>query len=358
MAEPPLPPGSTIGILGGGQLGRMLSMAAARLGMRAHIYAPEPDPPAGHVAHRVTTAGWDDHAALDAFAATVDVVTLEFENIPVETLHRLASSRPVRPGPGSLEVSQDRLAEKRFLNAAGIATARFHPVDGEEDIARAIVACGAPGILKTRRLGYDGKGQIRIEAAGEAGAAWSALGRRPAIYEAFVDFGLELSVVAARGRDGAVACFDPAENRHEAGILRRSTVPGAVSAAQRVEAALIAGRILNALDHVGVMGVEFFAAGNGLLVNEIAPRVHNSGHWTIEACTIDQFEQHIRAICGWPLGDGARHADAVMENLIGAEAGDWPRIAADPAAALHLYGKDPPRPGRKMGHVTRIRPRG
>jgi 5-(carboxyamino)imidazole ribonucleotide synthase len=350
-------PGGTVGILGGGQLGRMLAIAAAQLGLRARIYAPEPDAPAGDVAP-LTCAGWDDAAALRAFAATIDVATLEFENVPVAAVETLAALVPVRPDARALGVAQDRLAEKRFLNAAGVETAAFAAVDDAASLDAAIAALGLPAILKTRRLGYDGKGQARIDAPEDVAAALAATDSRPAILEAVAPFARELSVVAARGVDGAVAAYDPVENVHRGGILRRTTAPAAIDAATAARARALAARVLAALDYVGVMGVELFHMPDGrLLANEIAPRVHNTGHWTLEACAVDQFEQQIRAVCGWPLGDPARHADAVMENLIGDEAAAWRPLARAPGAALHLYGKAEARPGRKMGHVTRLSPR-
>ncbi len=353
MTEP-LAPGATIGILGGGQLGRMLSVAASRLGFKCHIYEPGAAPPAAQVAHALTTAPYEDAAALSAFAASVDVVTYEFENIPTAALDLLEEAVPVRPGREALRVSQDRLTEKEFLRGLGLATAPFASVASEGEMQQAIARIGAPAILKTRRFGYDGKGQVRVDSAAEAGSAWAQLDPAPAILEGFVAFSHEISVIGARGMDGRVACFDPGENVHEGGILRTTTVPARLSPAQRSDAVLIAARILNALDYVGVLGVELFVTADGLVVNEIAPRVHNSGHWTQQGCTIDQFEQHIRAIAGWPLGDGSRHADVEMTNLIGDDVARIPRIAADGRSAIHLYGKAEARPGRKMGHVNRI----
>ena len=353
MTEP-LAPGATIGILGGGQLGRMLSVAASRLGFKCHIYEPGAAPPAAQVAHALTTAPYEDVAALSAFAASVEVVTYEFENIPTAALDLLEEAVPVRPGREALRVSQDRLTEKEFLRELGLATAPFAPVASEGEMQQAITRIGAPAILKTRRFGYDGKGQVRIDSAAEAGAAWAQLAPAPAILEGFVAFSHEISVIGARGMDGRVACFDPGENVHKGGILHTTTVPARLSPAQRSDAVLIAARILNALDYVGVLGVELFVTADGLVVNEIAPRVHNSGHWTQQGCTIDQFEQHIRAIAGWPLGDGTRHADVEMTNLIGDDVARIPRIAADGRSAIHLYGKSEARPGRKMGHVNRI----
>ncbi len=355
MSERPLPPGSTLGILGGGQLGRMLALAAARLGLRAHVYDPAEAPPAAQVA-RHTRAAYDDLGALAGFAAAVDVVTVEFENVPAETAAALASRAPVRPDPRAFRVARDRAEEKAFLNRLGIATARWAAVGEPADLGPALAEAGTPAILKTRRLGYDGKGQARVPEAAGIAAAWEGLGRAPAILEGLVRFDWEISVIAARDLEGRVVCYDPGLNEHEDGILRRTTVPAPIRRSLREDAVLIAGQIVNALDYVGVIGVELFVVGGELLVNEIAPRVHNSGHWTLDACLVDQFEQHVRAVAGWPLGDGRRHSDAVMENLIGAEVEGWRRLAAEPVA-LHLYGKDEARAGRKMGHVTRLSPR-
>lgn len=349
----PLPPGSTIGILGGGQLGRMLSVAASRLGLKTHIYDPGAEPPAGEVAHRVTTAPFEDTEALAAFAEAVDVVTYEFENIPTEALDAIEAVRPIRPGRQALATSQDRLTEKRFLQELGLSVAPFAPVDDAASLEAAVAGTGTPSILKTRRFGYDGKGQALIKETGSAGMAFEEIGAAPAVLEGLVEFSFEISVIGARGLDGSVACFDPGENRHEEGILRETTVPARLSEAQRTDAVLIAARILNALDYVGVIGVELFVTPQGLLVNEIAPRVHNSGHWTQNGCLIDQFEQHVRAVAGWPLGDGSRHSDVVMENLIGADVDRVPELSGS-NVALHLYGKGEARPGRKMGHVNRL----
>lgn len=353
MTEP-LSPGATVGILGGGQLARMLAVAAARLGLHAHVYDPDPAPPAAEVARRHTAAAWDDADALNAFAAAVDVVTCEFENVPPAVLDRLAALRPVRPNPRAFAVSRDRIAEKSFLNAIGLATAPWVPVT--DGIAAALDAIGTPAILKTATLGYDGKGQVRLADPEDGAAAWDALGRVPAVLEGLVAFTAEISVIAARGVDGRVAAYDPGLNVHREGILRTTTVPAPIPARLRADAVLLAGRILNALDYVGVIGVELFVTPGGLLVNEIAPRVHNSGHWTQNGCAVDQFEQHIRAVAGWPLGDGARFADVTMENLIGDDIARIPAIAAEAGAAIHLYGKAAVRPGRKMGHVNRIVP--
>jgi 5-(carboxyamino)imidazole ribonucleotide synthase len=352
----PLSTGATIGILGGGQLGRMLAVAASRLGLRCHIFEPGANPPAGDVAHSVTTAPYEDEGALRAFAAQVDVITYEFENIPTSALDVLEALRPIRPGREALRISQDRLTEKEFLTGLGLRTAPFAVVDNADDLARGLAQIGAPAILKTRRFGYDGKGQARLNSADDAGAAMQEMAGAPALLEGFVPFSHEVSVIAARGADGAVACFDPGENVHRNGILHTTTVPARLAPAQRSDAVLMAARILNALDYVGVLGVELFVTRAGLVVNEIAPRVHNSGHWTQNGCAIDQFEQHIRAVAGWPLGDGKRHSDVVMENLIGDDIAKVPDISRETHAALHLYGKAECKPGRKMGHVNRIKP--
>ncbi len=350
----PLTPGATIGILGGGQLGRMLSVAASRLGFKTHIFEPGATPPAADVAHHVTTAGYDDHEALRAFAEAVDVITYEFENIPTEALDLLETLRPIHPNRDALRISQDRLTEKTFLNDLGLATAPFADVSDKESLATALDTIGAPSILKTRRFGYDGKGQARIMTPDEADAALADMQGAPAVLEGFVNFTCEISVIAARSIDGRVAAFDPGENVHRDGILHTTTLPAKVPSRLLTDAVLAAGKILNALNYVGVLGVEFFVTPTGLIINEIAPRVHNSGHWTQNGCAIDQFEQHIRAVAGWPLGDGKRHSDVVMENLIGFDMDRLPELMADPANALHLYGKADTKAGRKMGHVNRI----
>ena len=348
-----LPQGSVIGILGGGQLGRMLSVAASRLGYRCHVYEPGAAP-AGDVALTVTTAPYEDEAALRAFAGSVDVITYEFENVPTSALDLLESLKPIRPNRRALAISQDRISEKCFLNDLGLATAPWATVNSEADLHAAVDKLGLPAILKTTRLGYDGKGQVKLESAQDIPAAWAAMNNAPSVLEGFVAFDREVSVIAARGLDGSVACFDPGENIHREGILRTTTVPARLSPAQASDAVLLAARILNALDYVGVMGVELFVTAKGLLVNEIAPRVHNSGHWTQAGCTVDQFEQHIRAVAGLPLGDGNRYADVVMENLIGDDILRVPDLLKARDTAVHLYGKGAPRPGRKMGHVNRI----
>lgn len=350
-----LQPGATIGILGGGQLGRMLSVAASRLGFKTHVFEPSQNPPAGHVADQVTTAGYDDLAALRAFAESVDVITYEFENIPTEALDALESVRPIRPNRRTLAVSQDRILEKDFLTGLGLTTAPYAAVQTMADMQAAIEKIGTPAILKTTRLGYDGKGQARLKSAEDAAPALAAMNGAASVLEGFIDFSHEVSVIAARGLDGSVACFDPGENVHKDGILSTTTVPARLTPSQRTDAILLAARILNALDYVGVMGVELFVTAKGLIVNEIAPRVHNSGHWTQNGCAVDQFEQHIRAVAGWPLGDGSRFADVVMENLIGDDVLRIPAIAKEQNAAIHLYGKAEARAGRKMGHVNRIK---
>jgi 5-(carboxyamino)imidazole ribonucleotide synthase len=347
-------PGSTIGILGGGQLGRMLSVAAAQLGYKCHIYDPHEDPPATHVAAAFTRAAFDDRTALEAFGQSVDVVTYEFENLPVAPLERLSDK--LRPGTRSLAVAQDRAEEKRFIEQTGARVARWREVASLEDVRATVAELRTPIVLKTRRYGYDGKGQAWIRSEAVVDTAWQAIGREPAVAESGVVFTGEFSVIVARWATGEHAVWDAPVNEHRDGILRRSTVPCspgvAVQVAEAREAAL---RIAEALDHVGVLTVEFFASSDGPVVNEIAPRVHNSGHWTIEGAVTSQFEQHIRAICGLPPGStelaGQR---AVMDNLIGDDLDRWPALAGEGGAHLHLYGKGEARPGRKMGHVTRV----
>lgn len=349
-----LAPGSVIGILGGGQLGRMLSVAASRLGLRCHIFEPGAVPPAGQVAERVVTAPYEDLAALQDFASAVDVITYEFENIPTAALDALEAHRPIRPGREALRVSQDRLTEKEFLSGLGLKTAPFADITDRASLDAAMAEIGTPAILKTRRFGYDGKGQVRLASVDDAESALEVMAGAPALLEGFVDFTHEVSVIAARGLTGEVVCFDPGENVHSDGILRTTTVPARLSTAQRTDAVLLAGRILNELDYVGVLGVELFVTSQGLMVNEVAPRVHNSGHWTQNGCAVDQFEQHIRAVAGWPLGDGRRHSDVVMENLIGDDMTRVPDLSRENNVSLHLYGKAEARAGRKMGHANRI----
>ncbi|MCO4317578.1 5-(carboxyamino)imidazole ribonucleotide synthase [Phyllobacterium sp. 21LDTY02-6] len=350
-------PGATIGIIGGGQLGRMLAMAAARLGYRTVVLEPQPDCPAAQVANEVITAAYDNPQALDQLAELSDVITYEFENVPVDTAEQLSDSKPVFPPCEALKVSQDRVTEKRFLAKAGIKTAQWRVVETEAELEAALLAFDGKGILKTRRFGYDGKGQYKFSAApGETAAAgFAAVGNAPSILEAMVEFTHEISIIAARDQAGNIRIYDAAENVHKDGILIRSTVPVSVSSTMAGLAADAARKLLEALNYVGVLGVEFFALANGtLLANEFAPRVHNSGHWTEAACAVSQFEQHIRAIAGLPLGDTRRHSDCVMDNLIGDEWKSVPNLLGEPGAVVHLYGKAESRPGRKMGHVTRI----
>lgn len=345
-----------IGILGGGQLGRMLSLAASRLGMRTHIFCPDPDSPAFEVTPHRTVAAYDDETALAAFAEAVDVVTYEFENVPAATAEFLAARKPLRPGANALAISQDRLAEKQFLASKNIPVAPYRPVETLEDLEAAIDALRLPAVLKTTRLGYDGKGQRVLRERGDAAAAFAVLEPKPLVLEAFVPFEKEISVVVARNAAGEVRTFDAAENVHRDHILYTSTVPAQIAPGLEKHAAMLAKVIVVALDYVGVLGVEFFAVGGDrpmLMVNEIAPRVHNSGHWTEAVCLTDQFEQHIRAVLGWPLGDPARMADVVMENLVGDEVFTVPS-GIDGDTQPHLYGKAEARPGRKMGHINRI----
>ena len=350
-----MPPGSVIGIIGGGQLGRMLAMAAARLGYRTLILEPQADCPARQTANRQIEAAYDDADALAELAASCDVVTYEFENVPVGAALQLAASVPVYPPARALEVSQDRLTEKTFLNAHGQETAPFHAVDDLAALNAALAAFGGKGVLKTRRLGYDGKGQAVISTPDQAEAAFAALGAKSLILEGFVPFVREISVIAARATDGSLSAYDPSENVHRNGILHTSALPAAISAETADAARQSAFAILEGLNYVGVIGVEFFVLSDGsLLVNEFAPRVHNSGHWTEAACAVSQFEQHIRAISGLPLGDPSRHFDCVMENLIGEDIARIEVLAAEPGVVLHHYGKAETRPGRKMGHFTRL----
>lgn len=349
-----IPPGSTIGILGGGQLGRMLALAAANMGYRCHIYAPETEVPAGDVAARVTRADYNDLAALSAFAAEIDVATFEFENVDTAAVRHLAGLVPVRPGAISLEVAQDRLVEKRFAEAHGGHAAGYAAIDTREDLDVALGHIGYPAVLKTRRMGYDGKGQARIEAPADADAAHAAMRGAPAILEAWLDHAHEFSIILARGLDGVICHWPVAENRHVKGVLASSHVPApAAVLAQVPEARALAERVAHALNHVGVLTLEFFACAEGARFNELAPRVHNSGHWTIEGARTSQFENHIRAVCGLPLGAPDLTAAHIrMQNLLGDDVHDWARLLADPTAHLHLYGKAAVQPGRKMGHVT------
>ncbi len=355
-----LAPNSTIGIVGGGQLGRMSALAAARLGYRCHILTSEPNSPAAQVCAGVTFGEYEDPKALRDFAAQVDVITFEFENISAEGLDLLASLKPVRPSPAVLRISQDRLLEKSFLNGAGVPTAPWRLVESLADLEMAVAALGFPAILKTTRLGYDGKGQAMLRGPDDLAAAFAELEPKPLVLEGFVDFACEISVIVARGVDGEVAAFDVVENSHRDHILDVTLAPARIGDALALEAQALAITVAKALDLVGLLAVEMFVTSDGrVLVNEIAPRPHNSGHWTIDACSVSQFEMHIRAVAGLPLPAASRHSDAVMKNLVGeAETAMWPEIVATPGLIPHLYGKAEARPGRKMGHVTRLFPRG
>lgn len=351
-----LKPGARIGILGGGQLGRMLALAGAELGFDVVIYEPEIDCPAGRVAHAVC-APWQDLDALGRFAQGVDVLTFEFENVPALSLSHAGSFAPIRPSLRSLELTQDRLVEKRFINELGLQTAPFASVETRDDLASAMEEFGRDGILKTRRFGYDGKGQIRLSAKDDLTSLRAQLGNQAWIFEGLVDFDCEVSIVLARGLDASTKAYDVTRNVHRHGILHTSTVPAAIPASQETAAIAAATTIAHALDHVGILAVEFFITRDGsLIVNEIAPRVHNSGHWTQDGCNVSQFQQHMRAVAGWPLGDPIRHADSVeMTNLIGEDVHAWSALAAQPRTFLHLYGKRDVRVGRKMGHVNQIK---
>jgi 5-(carboxyamino)imidazole ribonucleotide synthase len=346
----------TIGIIGGGQLGRMLAMAAARLNFRTIILEPQADCPAAQVANRQIVAAYDDPAALTELAAACDVVTYEFENVPVSAVERLARDGAVYPPAKALEMAQDRLTEKQFLNACGVPTARFHAVDSQADLEAALADFGGQGVLKTRRLGYDGKGQrVYRSLVDSAEGGYAALGGVPLILESFVAFEREISIIAARSTEGTIESYDPAENVHRDGILHTSTLPAHLSPETATAAATAAEKILTALGYVGVIGIEFFVLADGsLIANEMAPRVHNSGHWTEAACVVSQFEQHIRAVAGLPLGNPVRHADCVMQNLIGDDIDAVPEWLARDNTLVHLYGKTEARPGRKMGHVTTL----
>ena len=351
-----IPPGSTIGIVGGGQLGRMLAMAAAQIGYRCHIYAPDEAPPAAEVALQFTRGAWDDEEKLARFGQSVDVATYEFENIPAGALSALAAEAPLYPPRRSLETAQDRIAEKEFAQSLGARPPRFAAVSSREELERALAEVGTPAVLKTRRFGYDGKGQARIMAPGEADAAWEAVHGAPSILEAFVDFTAEFSILLCRGADGETVTWPVPRNEHHGGILALSTVPAGRELAEAIaEAEPLARKVADALGHVGLLTLEFFAGRNGAVFNEMAPRVHNSGHWTIEGAKTSQFENHIRAICGLPLGATGLTAERVeMRNLLGADVEEWRAILGEPGAHLHLYGKGEGRPGRKMGHVTRL----
>ncbi|HYI41783.1 MAG TPA: 5-(carboxyamino)imidazole ribonucleotide synthase [Allosphingosinicella sp.] len=350
-----LAPGSTIGIVGGGQLGRMLATAAAQLGYRCHVYAPDEAPPAAEVAAAFTRGAWEDEAALAAFGRSVDVATYEFENIAAAPLAALAAEAPLHPPASALAIAQDRLSEKTFIAHLGGAPAPFRAVDDRSGLDEALAALGVPAVLKTRRFGYDGKGQARIMRPSDSDEAWAAVRGAPSILESFIPFDSEFSILLCRGQDGRIVTWPAPRNEHEDGVLRRSRTPAEGLEAQVEEAEALAREAAEALDHVGVLALEFFATAEGPLFNEMAPRVHNSGHWTVEGAVTSQFENHVRAICGLPLGSTALTGARVeMENLIGDEADGWAELLADPAAHLHLYGKGEARPGRKMGHVTRV----
>jgi 5-(carboxyamino)imidazole ribonucleotide synthase len=355
--EKPLAPCSTIGILGGGQLGRMLALAASELGFKCHIFAPEADSPAFQISAAHSVAGYHDFAALEKFSKSVDVVTYEFENVPGDTAAFLESRVVLAPGSAALKTAQDRVDEKTFIAGLGIPVAPFAAVNSEAALEEAIARIGRPSILKTRRFGYDGKGQTRITEKTSAAAAWAEIGKAPAILEGFISFDKEISVIAARGWDGAIAVYDVPENQHENHILKTSTVPADIAGETADAARGLAKTIIGALDYVGVMGIEMFVSGTALIVNEIAPRVNNSGHWTQDACVVSQFEQHIRAICGWPLGTPERHSNVVMHNILGPESAKWAEYAASVHTGVHFYGKAEARRGRKMGHINVLTPR-
>ena len=350
----PIAPHSVLGILGGGQLGRLISLAAAPLGIRTIVLCPDPHAPAFDVCSDSIVAPYTDMSALDALASRCDVVTYEFENVPVAAVDRLIKHIPVRPGRRALAVTQERLEEKTFLQDADIPVAPFAAIDTKSEVDPAIAAVGLPAVIKTRRFGYDGKGQRIVKSREEAIAAFESLGQVPCIAEGFIQFTRELSIIAARTPDGECTTWDLSENIHENHILRRSRTPVPDADEQTKQAKSLAPKILEALDYIGVMGIELFDTPAGLLVNELAPRVHNSGHWTHDACITGQFEQHVRAVCGWPLGDTRRHSNAAMTNLLGDEVEAWEGLASSSSTKIHLYGKRESRPGRKMGHITRL----
>jgi 5-(carboxyamino)imidazole ribonucleotide synthase len=357
MPPQTLAPGATIGILGGGQLGRMTALAAARLGYRCHVFASEPDSPAAQVCAATTVADFADRAALARFAGAVDIATFEFENIPAAAVRTVAALTLVLPRPEILEITQHRLREKDFLRSIGIATTAYREIADLAALRRAMQDFGFPAVLKCVRLGYDGRGQVTLHPETPLDEAWRRIGGEIGILEAFVDFACEISVVLARGGDGRWAAYPPVENRHLNHVLDTTVAPAPIAAETAMRAAAIARDIAERLDLVGVLAVEMFLTGSGdILVNELAPRPHNSGHWTIDACVTSQFEQLVRALCGLPLGSVAHHSDAVMRNLLGEDAENWCEALADPLAKLHLYGKRAIRPGRKMGHVTRLVP--
>ncbi len=356
MAKP-LPPSSTIGIVGGGQLGRMLALAAAKLGLKTHVFCPETNAPAAQVATHTHIADYDDTDALNDFAAQVDVVTYEFENIPVETVAHLHKTKPVFPSIKALEVAQDRWVEKSFMRDLGLGVADFFDIASLEDLTAALAATNGTGVLKTRRFGYDGKGQWRLDAASDLAAIMAELDDQPAILESLVPFEREVSLLVARSMDGQTASYEPIENVHKNHILHTSTLPARLTEAQETHAYAMATKIANALDYVGVLAIECFVTDDALLVNEIAPRVHNSGHLTQDACHCGQFEQHMRAVAGWPLGDPTAHSDAVMTNLLGTDADDWQKWAMQAATYVHFYGKADAKPDRKMAHITQLSPK-
>lgn len=352
----PLPPGSTIGIVGGGQLGRMLSIAAAQLGYRCHIYAPDDASVAADVAAQFTCAQDDDVEALSKFADACDVITFEFENVPVAPLTAIAGRAPLYPPVTALDIAQNRIAEKNFARTHGGATAPFAEVTDHASLDVAIDTVGTPAILKTIRMGYDGKGQARIKQGDDLNTHWDSVNHQPCVAEGFVTFTHEFSVILVRGQDGVIRYWDTPHNIHEDGILAQSLVPASAAIAEQEETArALAAKMADAMDYVGVLTCEFFATSDGPVFNEMAPRVHNSGHWTIEGAITSQFENHIRAISGLPLGDTGLAAEKVeMTNLIGGTSDEWQALLADPANHLHLYGKGESRPGRKMGHVTKL----
>jgi 5-(carboxyamino)imidazole ribonucleotide synthase len=348
-------PGATIGILGGGQLGRMTVLAAAALGYRCHVYCPIKDSPAKQVTSLSTTAEYDNKLALGRFAKSVDVITFEFENVPGDTAEFLAERKPVRPGPNALRIAQDRIKEKDFLRSIGVGTAPYQAVTTEEELRRAVDTVGPRGILKTVRMGYDGKGQVSIRGDSDLSEIWRGFGSTDGILEGFVEFACEVSVIIARSETGKTATYAPVENQHVNHILDTTIAPARIKPEIAMRAEAIARHIAEKLELVGIIAVEMFVTHSGeVLVNELAPRPHNSGHWTIDACYTSQFEQLVRAICGLPLGSPERHSDAVMKNLIGADIEKWREAVNDPLQKIHLYGKDEALPGRKMGHVTRL----
>lgn len=353
-----LTPGSVIGILGGGQLGRMSALAAGRLGYKVHIFSPEKDGPAAQVAWKQTVADYTDLAALEAFAKSVDVITFEFENIPAASAEILAKLKPTRPAPHVLHITQERLREKRFLERINVPITGFREINGADELPKAVTTLGTPSILKSASFGYDGKGQVRIEAGIDLNSAWQKMGGSKAILESFVDFDCEISVIVARNSQGEIALYEPARNHHKNHILETSSVPAGIATKTAQLAEAIARHIAGEIDLIGLLAVEMFVTKEGrVLVNELAPRPHNSGHWSLDGAVTSQFEQHIRAVCGLMLGNPARHSNTVMTNLIGDEVESWPQLLADPDIKLHLYGKRQARPGRKMGHWNRIKPR-